>query len=79
MSTDRHHAYLVGCTWTTKEKHQGIGWAISMEYKAEELRGCNNWFVFVFRCSFRLMWMCRWKGSHFHDWGDYNAVLHIYG
>ena len=22
----------------------------------------------------RLMGMCRWMGSHFHDWSDYNAV-----
>ena len=22
----------------------------------------------------RLMWMCRWIGSHFHDWMDYNGV-----
>ena len=22
----------------------------------------------------RLMWMCRWMGSHFHDWIDYNGV-----
>ena len=22
----------------------------------------------------RLMGMCRWKGSHFHDWIDYNGV-----
>ena len=22
----------------------------------------------------RLMEMCRWMGSHFHDWTDYNGV-----
>ena len=22
----------------------------------------------------RLMGMCRWMGSHFHDWSDHNAV-----
>ena len=22
----------------------------------------------------RLMGMCRWMGSHFHDWNDYNGV-----
>ena len=22
----------------------------------------------------RLMGMCRWLGSHFHDWTDYNGV-----
>ena len=22
----------------------------------------------------RLMGMCRWMGSHFHDWSDYNRV-----
>ena len=22
----------------------------------------------------RLMGMCRWIGSHFHDWTDYNGV-----
>ena len=21
-----------------------------------------------------LMGMCRWMGSHFHDWSDYNGV-----
>ena len=24
--------------------------------------------------SDRLMGMCRWMGSHFHDWLDYNGV-----
>ena len=24
--------------------------------------------------SNRLMGMCRWMGSHFHDWIDYNGV-----
>ena len=24
--------------------------------------------------SNRLMGMCRWMGSHFHDWVDYNGV-----
>ena len=23
----------------------------------------------------RLMGMCRWMGSHFHDWIDYNGVV----
>ena len=22
----------------------------------------------------RLIGMCRWMGSHFHDWSDYNGV-----
>ena len=22
----------------------------------------------------RLLGMCRWMGSHFHDWTDYNGV-----
>ena len=22
----------------------------------------------------RLMGMCRWMGSHYHDWSDYNGV-----
>ena len=21
--------------------------------------------------------MCRWMGSHFHDWGDYNGVANF--
>ena len=25
--------------------------------------------------SIRLMGMCRWMGSHFHDWIDYNGVV----
>ena len=25
----------------------------------------------------RLMGMCRWMGSHFHDWIDYNGVAHF--
>ena len=25
--------------------------------------------------SNRLMGMCRWMGSHFHDWIDYNGSL----
>ena len=25
----------------------------------------------------RLMGMCRWMRSHFHDWIDYNGVAHF--
>ena len=25
----------------------------------------------------RLMEMCRWTGSHFHDWIDYNGVTFL--
>ena len=25
----------------------------------------------------RLMGMCRWMGSHFHDWVDYNGVTFL--
>ena len=25
----------------------------------------------------RLMGMCRWMGSHFHDWFDYNGVTFL--
>ena len=25
----------------------------------------------------RLMGMCGWMGSHFHDWIDYNGVAHF--
>ena len=25
----------------------------------------------------RQMGMCRWMGSHFHDWSDYNGVAHF--
>ena len=25
----------------------------------------------------RLMGMCRWTGSHFHDWSDYNGVTNF--
>ena len=25
----------------------------------------------------RLMGMCRWMGSHFHDWIDYNGVAFL--
>ena len=25
----------------------------------------------------RLMGMCHWMGSHFHDWIDYNGVAHF--
>ena len=25
----------------------------------------------------RLMGMCRWMGSHFHDWVDYNGVAFL--
>ena len=25
----------------------------------------------------RLMGMCRWMGSHFHNWIDYNGVAHF--
>ena len=27
----------------------------------------------------RLMGMCRWMGSHFHDWIDYNGVTFLVG
>jgi len=29
--------------------------------------------------SNRLMGMCRWMGSHFHDWIDYNGVAFAIG
>ena len=29
--------------------------------------------------SNRLMGMCRWMGSHFHDWMDYNGVAFSIG
>ena len=29
--------------------------------------------------SNRLMGMCRWMGSHFHDWTDYNGVAFSLG
>ena len=25
----------------------------------------------------RLMGMCRWMGSHFHDWMDYSGVIFL--
>ena len=25
----------------------------------------------------RLMGMCRWMGSHFHDWINFNGVTHF--
>ena len=25
----------------------------------------------------RLLGMCRWMGSHFHDWIDYKGVMHL--
>ena len=25
----------------------------------------------------RLLGMCRWTGSHFHDWTDYNGVTFL--
>ena len=25
----------------------------------------------------RLIGMCRWMGSHFHDWSDYNGVANF--
>ena len=32
----------------------------------------------VLPCN-RLMGMCRWMGSHFHDWIDYNGVAFSMG
>ena len=29
--------------------------------------------------SNRLMGMCHWMGSHFHDWVDYNGVAFLIG
>jgi len=29
--------------------------------------------------SKKLMGMCRWMGSHFHDWIDYNGVAFSIG
>ena len=34
-------------------------------------RGKFAWGVLPHK---RLMGMCRWMGSHFHDWIDYNGV-----
>ena len=37
-----------------------------------EVTSCENaWGVLP---SNNLMGMCRWMGSHFHDWIDYNGV-----
>jgi len=29
--------------------------------------------------SDRLIGMCRWMGSHFHDWLDYNGIAFLIG
>ena len=33
-----------------------------------------GWGVLTYK---RLMGMCRWMGSHFHDWIDYNGVANF--
>ena len=38
-------------------------------FSAQKVRGGGG--VLPYK---RLMGMCRWMGSHFHDWVDYNGV-----
>ena len=44
---------------------------------------CYRYMIFFVRLSGgvlpykRLMGMCRWMGSHFHDWIDYNGVTRM--
>ena len=44
----------------------------------QSLTRCMNWKLTPPRGGIlpdkRLMGMCSWMGSHFHDWSDYNGV-----
>ena len=40
-------------------------------YLLTTLNTNTSWEVLPYK---RLMGMCRWMGSHFHDWIDYNGV-----
>ena len=44
----------------------------------QSLTRCMNWKLTPSRGGIlpdkRLMGMCSWMGSHFHDWSDYNGV-----
>ena len=48
------------------------------EIKQELLSTCRNSPGGVLPSN-RLMGMCRWMGSHFHDWIDYNGVAFSLG
>ena len=48
---------------TTLEEHRQLLWVITS----------GTWAGGVLPSN-RLMGMCRWMGSHFHDWIDYNGV-----
>ena len=48
----------------------------------QSLTRCMNWKLTPPRGGGilpdkRLMGMCSWMGSHFHDWSDYNGVAHF--
>ena len=40
----------------------------------------GGWVVVSYKAGAckRLMEMCRWMGSHFTDWIDYNGVAHFW-
>ena len=38
-------------------------------------RACRGGGVLPYK---RLIGMCRWMGSHFHDWTDYNGVANFW-
>ena len=43
-----------------------------------EVTSCENALGGMLLPSNKLMGMCRWIGSHFHDWIDYNVMgLHL--
>ena len=65
---------LVVCHNTLLQKK--VMWQIQRKYK---LKIFNNFEVIPLGEGGglpykRLIGMCRWMGSHFHDWSDYNGV-----
>ena len=52
----------------------GLEWKNNLEWSRPGREpGGGGGFALHYK---RLMGMCRWMGSHFHNWIDYNGVAH---
>ena len=54
----------------------GLEWKKNLEWSrpGREPGGVGGGAALPYK---RLMGMCRWMGSHFHNWIDYNGVAHF--
>ena len=54
--------------------HSGVFCSLSASRLVEGPGGGGGRGVLPYK---RLLGMCRWMGSHFHDWIDYNGVAFL--